>query len=64
MATLNRAELIRQLVHRPGWNYCGPYADPPRAPEGFTLETREDGFLGIVVHYRFVPIAEASHAGL
>lgn len=53
------ADLIRALIHLEGWNYCGPYADPPPAPEGFTLETREDGFLGIPVHYRFVPIEEA-----
>jgi len=57
-SALTYADLIRALIQLDGWNYCGPYADPAPAPEGFTLETREDGFLGIPVHYRFIPKAE------
>ncbi|SFV33266.1 hypothetical protein SAMN05216456_1939 [Devosia crocina] len=58
-------DLIRALILVDGWSYCGPFADPPPAPAGFTLETRTDGFLGIVTHYRFVPAMEAiCHAGL
>lgn len=47
--------LVDFLVNRPGWTFCGMYQDPPCPPPGFTLETKEDGFLGFVTHYRFVP---------
>lgn len=47
-------KLIDMLVNRPGWTFCGMYQDPPSPPPGFTLETKEDGFLGFVTHYRFV----------
>ena len=50
--------LVRFLVNRPGWIFCGIYADPPPTPPGFTLETKDDGFLGYVTHYRFVPVQE------
>ncbi len=48
-------KLIDMLVNRPSWIFCGMYQDPPSPPPGFTLETKEDGFLGFVTHYRFVP---------
>lgn len=47
-------ELVRFLVNRPGWIFCG-LDDPPHPPPGFSLETKDDGFLGYVTHYRFVP---------
>lgn len=46
--------LVRFLVTRPGWIFLG-LSDPPPTPPGFTLETKDDGFLGYVTHYRFVP---------
>lgn len=52
--------LIDFLVNRPGWIFCGMYVDPPPPPPGFTLETKEDGFLGFVTHYRFVPEVKAN----
>ena len=50
--------LVRFLVNRPGWIFLG-LSDPPPTPPGFTLETKDDGFLGYVTHYRFVPVQEA-----
>lgn len=53
-------ELTRFLVNRPGWIFCGIYQDPPSPPPGFSLETKDDGFLGYVTHYRFVPEVKAN----
>lgn len=53
-------ELIRTVVNVPGWIFIGAFEDPPPAPEGFRLETREDGFLGFVTHYRHVPLEKAN----
>lgn len=47
-------ELVSFLVNRPGWIFCF-FEDPPPPPPGFTIETKDDGFLGYVTHYRFVP---------
>lgn len=48
--------LIRQVVKLEGWVYLGGVEDPPPAPPGFFTETKEDGFLGFVSHYRFVAL--------
>lgn len=49
------ATFVRRLVIVDGWLFVGVWQDPPEPPEGFEIETREDGFFGIVTHYRFVP---------
>lgn len=56
-------ELIDRLVNVPGWIFIGAFEDPPPAPEGFRLETRHDGFLGYVTHYRHLPLQEAGGPG-
>lgn len=49
---------LAALIHPPGWTFVGTFADPPDPPPGFYVETKDDGFLGIVTHYRFVPRGE------
>ena len=49
-------ELVRLLVNVPGWTFIDD-DNPPPAPPGFELETRDDGFLGFVTHYRHLPLA-------
>lgn len=51
-------ELIDSVVNLRGWIFLG-LSDPPPTPPGFTLETKDDGFLGYVTHYRFVPEVKA-----
>lgn len=52
--------LTLALVDVPGWIFIGMFRDPPPAPEGFKLETRDDGFLGYVTHYRHVELDQPS----
>ena len=50
-------DLVRLLVKIPGWIFIDD-DNPPPAPPGFKLETRDDGFLGFVTHYRHVPLGK------
>lgn len=38
------------------WISLTGYIDPPLAPEGYTTEVKRDSFLGIMTHYRFIPL--------
>lgn len=54
-------KFVRHLVEKPGWEFVGTFADPPDPPPGYALETKDDGFLGFVTHYRFVPLHAGCH---
>lgn len=41
-----------------GWKPIWGFVDPPAAPDGYTIEVEYDGFLGLVISYRHVPITQ------